>query len=297
LQYDHRANNILTQILKPEDVLGVAKVGWRQRIGRFLSSFLEVLVLSNLILIYNLTLGQAFRVVKNGLLAAINIIDISAAIKRTIDIIGATIGLILSIPIWIIIPVAIAIDSRGPVFYRQERVGLNRRKRDRRYINIGDIERRSMTERRQRLGLGRNFIIVKFRSMHVDAEKATGPVWATRNDNRVTRVGRILRATRLDEIPQLINVLIGDMSLVGPRPERPFFVNKLNDKIEGYSSRFQFKPGITGLAQVEHKYDESVEDVAKKVTYDLHYIRNWSILQDIGIILKTIVVVFAIRGM
>jgi lipopolysaccharide/colanic/teichoic acid biosynthesis glycosyltransferase len=106
-----------------------------------------------------------------------------------------------------------------------------------------------------------------------------------------------MRATRIDELPQMINVLAGDMSLVGPRPERPFFVNELRTKIKDYTTRFDVKPGITGLAQVEHKYDESIEDVSKKVTYDLNYIRNWTVLQDIKIIAKTVTVVLSARGM
>jgi lipopolysaccharide/colanic/teichoic acid biosynthesis glycosyltransferase len=133
--------------------------------------------------------------------------------------------------------------------------------------------------------------------MHQNAESTTGPVWAQKNDPRITRVGRILRATRLDELPQMINVLQGDMSLVGPRPERPFFVNELQTKITDYTTRFAVKPGITGLAQVEHKYDESIEDVSKKITYDLHYIRHWTVIQDLRIIMKTVVVVLTARGM
>ena len=132
--------------------------------------------------------------------------------------------------------------------------------------------------------------------MLVDAEKKTGPVWASKVDPRVTRVGRILRKARIDEIPQLINVLVGDMSLVGPRPERPFFVEKLDGKISDYQRRFDVKPGVTGLAQVEHKYDENLEDVGNKVKYDLKYIGNLSVLQDIKILVKTVAVVLTARG-
>lgn len=133
--------------------------------------------------------------------------------------------------------------------------------------------------------------------MYRDAEKRSGPVWAKHDDPRITRVGRILRKTRFDEIPQLLNVLTGDMSLVGPRPERPYFVERLGGEIENYRNRFEVKPGITGLAQVEHKYDESLDDVNFKVKYDLTYIRDWNIVEDIKILLKTVVVVLTARGM
>lgn len=132
--------------------------------------------------------------------------------------------------------------------------------------------------------------------MYIDAEKNTGPVWASKGDPRVTRIGRILRRTRIDEIPQLFNVLLGDMSLVGPRPERPYFVAKLDGVVNDYLRRFDVKPGVTGLAQVEHKYDESIEDVDGKVRYDLKYIKNLSVIQDLRILIKTVIVVMTARG-
>jgi lipopolysaccharide/colanic/teichoic acid biosynthesis glycosyltransferase len=133
--------------------------------------------------------------------------------------------------------------------------------------------------------------------MREDAEKLSGPTWATRDDPRVTRVGRVLRKTRLDEIPQLLDVLMGNMSLVGPRPERPFFVEKLDRAVDEYRGRFSVKPGITGLAQVEHKYDETIEDVNGKIKYDLKYIKSWNLYQDVRILLRTIIVVLTARGM
>ncbi len=162
---------------------------------------------------------------------------------------------------------------------------------------IDSLERRINGNRRQQTGRGKPFRIVKFRTMYQDAERQSGPVWATHDDPRITRIGRILRKTRLDEVPQLFNVLIGDMSLVGPRPERPYFVERLDGTFENYRKRFKVKPGITGLAQVEHKYDETLDDVNSKLKYDLTYIRNWNITQDIKIMLKTIVVVLTAKGM
>ena len=130
-----------------------------------------------------------------------------------------------------------------------------------------------------------------------DAEGKSGPVWATKQDARITRIGKFLRKTRIDEIPQLFNILKGDMSLVGPRPERHFFIEQLRDQIDSYTGRLRVKPGLTGLAQVEHKYDENIDDVNVKVSYDLKYIREWNLFKDIKIILKTVVVVITAKGM
>lgn len=218
-------------------------------------------------------------------------------LKRAIDFLGAFAGLALGLPVWIIVAVLIKLDSKGPVFYTQLRVGENRRRGDRRRMIIGSVERRNRVERRKESGFGKPFRIIKFRTMRTDAEKECGPVWASKHDPRVTRVGRFLRATRIDEIPQLINVLLGEMSLVGPRPERPFFVAKLSGVVNEYGKRFNVKPGVTGLAQVEYKYDESIEDVGRKVKYDLSYISNFGLLQDIKILLKTVIVVITARGM
>ena len=137
---------------------------------------------------------------------------------------------------------------------------------------------------------------MKFRSMKSDAEKQSGPVWAGKNDPRVTRVGKLLRRMHLDEVPQFWNVLIGDMSLVGPRPERPYFVEKLSREIPLYKRRLRFRPGITGWAQVKHKYDESIDDVKTKVKYDLFYIENASWRFDLKILLNTLYVMIMRRG-
>lgn len=269
-----------------------------QKTGHFFSYLIGEVVFANIFLLFELMFSHALLIsLRQSIIRVASRVRIGEGAKRVIDVSGAIIGLILSLPFWIFLPILIKLDSRGPVFYRQERVGLNRRRRNRRVVSIEGEERRAMTDRRQRAGYGKTFMIIKFRSMYQNAEQATGPVWAQKNDSRITRIGRILRATRLDELPQLINVIKGNMSLVGPRPERPFFVQDLDGKVKNYTARFNVKPGITGLAQVEHKYDESIEDVSKKITYDLKYIHSWNVFQDIKIIMRTVVVVLTARGM
>jgi exopolysaccharide biosynthesis polyprenyl glycosylphosphotransferase len=189
-------------------------------------------------------------------------------VKRVIDIVVSFLVLAIGSPVWLLVALAIKLDSKGPVFYTQERVGRDEKR----------------------------FKVIKFRSMREGAEVASGPVWANREDPRVTRVGKLLRRARIDEVPQFINVLDGDMSLVGPRPERPFFVDQLSKEIPLYKRRLKVRPGITGWAQVKHKYDESVEDVRKKVEYDLYYIENMSLRMDFKIFLNTIAVVLLGKG-
>jgi exopolysaccharide biosynthesis polyprenyl glycosylphosphotransferase len=190
------------------------------------------------------------------------------AAKRIIDIAISFATLFFGLPFWILTGFLIKLDSKGPVFYTQERVGKD----------------------------GDHFRMIKFRSMYHDAESGSGPVWANREDPRITRLGRILRKLRIDEIPQLINVLAGDMSLVGPRPERWFFVEQLSKEIPLYRRRLKVRPGITGWAQVKHKYDESIEDVRRKLEYDLFYIENMSLRMDFKILLNTIAVMFLGKG-
>ncbi len=224
----------------------------------------------------------------------LNMLDKS--LKKALDILGALAGLILSIPLFIILPILIKIDSSGKIFYTQERVGINRRSRHRRYFRSEMSGEKRAVDRRKNDLCGRPFKVIKFRTMVNNAEKKTGPVWATQNDARITRIGRILRKARLDEIPQLINVLMGDMSLVGPRPERPHFVMDLCQQIPNYVVRLRVKPGITGLAQVTTGYDSSLDSVAVKVKNDITYIRNWSIWTDVKILMKTVVVVITGKG-
>jgi len=181
-------------------------------------------------------------------------------IKRLLDIVFSIAGLILFSPLMLIISALIKIDSKGKVFYKQERLGKN----------------------------GIPFSLIKFRTMFSDAEKVTGPVWSSSNDSRVTRVGSILRKWGLDELPQLINVLKGDLSLIGPRPEREHFVKKLEKTIPFYHYRLKIKPGITGLAQVKYIYASSLEQSKEKLAYDLYYIKNVSFPIDILILLETI---------
>jgi lipopolysaccharide/colanic/teichoic acid biosynthesis glycosyltransferase len=221
---------------------------------------------------------------------------VNRTMKRTLDIIGASIGLVLALPIIMAVAIAVKLDSRGPIFYTQVRVGVNRRKRDRRYCQQVGVSDQRDRDRRRVDYLGRPFQMIKFRTMVQDAEKATGPVWATQNDPRITRLGAFLRKTRLDEIPQFWSILIGDMSLVGPRPERPTFVRELCTKVKDYHRRLDVKPGLTGLAQVENGYDSSIASVNRKVKFDLHYIKSWSLWYDIRILMKTVVVVVTGKG-
>jgi len=187
--------------------------------------------------------------------------------KRLLDIASSAIVLAVGLPLWLLIALAIKIDSHGPVLYRQERVGKD----------------------------GVCFKIVKFRSMRSDAEQK-GPQWAGKKDPRVTRLGKVLRQLHLDEFPQMMNVLKRDMSLIGPRPERPVFVEKLSKEIPLYTRRLRVRPGITGWAQVRHAYDETIDDVRKKVQYDLFYIENMSLRMDLKIALNTIYHILLGRG-
>jgi lipopolysaccharide/colanic/teichoic acid biosynthesis glycosyltransferase len=205
---------------------------------------------------------------------------------RWVNFLLAALALLALLPILLLIALAIKLTSRGPVLYTQERVGLDRR-------NPGD---EALNHRRTRDLGGQPFTIYKFRTMWVDAERATGAVWASQNDPRITPVGRFLRQYRLDEIPQLLNVMRGEMNIVGPRPERPTIFAELREHIAEYPLRQRAKPGITGLAQIHHHYDRSVDDVRTKVRYDLEYIRRQSLLEDLRIMLRTIPVVLFRRG-
>ncbi|HXF75522.1 MAG TPA: TIGR03013 family XrtA/PEP-CTERM system glycosyltransferase [Methylomirabilota bacterium] len=190
------------------------------------------------------------------------------AAKRTIDVVASFFGLLLSAPISLLVAIAIRLESPGPILYRQERVGQNEKR----------------------------FILYKFRSMTHNAEASSGPVWAAQDDPRVTRLGAIIRKLRIDEIPQMINVLKGEMSFVGPRPERPFFVEQLKQKIPYYDLRHSVKPGITGWAQICYRYGDSEQDAVEKLQYDLYYIKHMSPIFDLQIIFESLKVILLGSG-
>jgi lipopolysaccharide/colanic/teichoic acid biosynthesis glycosyltransferase len=206
--------------------------------------------------------------------------------SRALNLSLALLALVVLAPVFLVLALAVKLTSRGPVFYTQERVGL-----DRRSLGQVDFNRR----RKSDLG-GRPFTIYKFRTMRTDAEAHSGAVWAQQDDPRVTPIGRVLRQYRLDELPQLLNVLRGEMNIVGPRPERPGIFAELRTHIAEYPLRQRAKPGITGLAQISQNYDSSIDDVRRKVRYDLEYIRRQGVWQDVKIMLKTIPVVLFRRG-
>ena len=189
-------------------------------------------------------------------------------VKRLLDFLFAGTFSICFLPFGLIIAILIKLDSRGPVFYAQKRVGLN----------------------------GKHFKVLKYRTMIQDAEKHSGPVWAGKEDPRITRIGRILRKLRLDEFPQLINVLAGHMAIVGPRPERPFFVEKLKSIYPLYTRRLRIRPGITGWAQVKGEYDTSIEQVKEKLEFDLYYLENMSLRMDLKILFHTIYIMLRGKG-
>ncbi len=188
--------------------------------------------------------------------------------KRMFDLVVGALGLVITFPIIALTAILIKIVSPGPIFFKQERVGRG----------------------------GRIFNMYKIRTMRVDAEKETGPVWAQEDDQRLIKFAKAIRKMHIDELPQLFNVLKGDMSIIGPRPERPVFVKKLITEIPNYGKRHTIKPGITGLAQVWHKYDETIEDVKKKIKYDLLYIKKMCLLVDLRILFQTIIVAALGKG-
>jgi sugar transferase (PEP-CTERM system associated) len=189
-------------------------------------------------------------------------------IKRVFDVVCALVLIVLALPLMLLTALAIKLESPGPVLYRQQRVGRG----------------------------GRPFDVVKFRSMRTDAEKDGVPRWACAADSRVTRVGKVIRKLRIDELPQLFGVLVGHMSLVGPRPERPFFVDQLTQDIPFYAARHSVKPGVTGWAQVSYQYGASREDTIEKLQYDLYYVKNHSLFLDLVILFETVGVVLTGKG-
>jgi lipopolysaccharide/colanic/teichoic acid biosynthesis glycosyltransferase len=211
----------------------------------------------------------------------------SDRVNRAVNLAIGGLALVLLSPLFVLVAFLIKLTSRGPIFYTQTRVGIDRRWR----------RELAIRERRlQDLG-GAAFTIYKFRSMYVNAEGKSGAVWATINDPRVTPLGRFMRKFRIDEWPQLINVVRGDMNIVGPRPERPSIVARLREDIREYPLRQRVKPGITGLAQINLSYDSCLDDVRAKVRYDLEYLKKQSLAQDLTIMVKTVpTMVLKIRG-
>jgi len=223
--------------------------------------------------------------------------------KRVLDVLVAVVMIVLLAPVMLAVAIAVRLTSSGPVIFRQTRVGLNLRdepsnKTDRRveHYELPDcLERRSGDDRRRHSNYGKPFTLYKFRTMRVDAEKH-GAQFATKSDPRVTPIGRFLRKTRLDELPQLWNVLRGEMSLVGPRPERPEFIEQLSDEIPDYLNRLGLKPGLTGPAQVINGYDNDIDGFRRKVALDLLYLQNCCLLNDLKILLRTVRVVLTGSG-
>lgn len=234
-------------------LVGVTEAGaWVEPLVSYLDSrfgFTEVSLLHSSYFLHQ----KAFGILSN---------QRTQRVKLAIDLVGSFILLLLTAPIMVVTAIAIKVESKGPIFYRQLRTGL----------------------------FNKEFSVIKFRSMANDAEKS-GAQWASKNDSRVTRVGDFIRKTRIDELPQLINVIKGEMSLVGPRPEREVFIRKLEKEIPYYRFRHAVKPGLTGLAQVSYPYGASVEDAIWKHKYDIHYIKHHSSRKDLLILLKTVKVV------
>ena len=194
--------------------------------------------------------------------------EFQGVLKRMGDILLSLLGLFILFPVIILISALVRISSPGDIFYRQTRVGLN----------------------------GIRFILLKFRTMYIGSEDSTGPVWSTKEDPRTTTIGKFLRKYHLDEIPQLLNVLYGHMSIIGPRPERPEIIKRLIEEVPYYSHRLKVKPGLTGWAQIMGIYDSSIADVKSKLKLDFYYIENMSLLLDLKIIIITFIIVFKGRG-
>ena len=208
--------------------------------------------------------------------------------RRLLNVTVAFVLIVVTMPLMVVIAFLIKLTSKGPIFYRQTRIGIDRR-------IPGELPVRIGRHRACDLG-GQPFVIYKFRTMRVGAERGSGAVWATENDPRIIWIGRLLRQSRLDELPQLFNVIKGDMNVVGPRPERPSIFARLSDEVDDYRLRQRARPGITGLAQVNQQYDRNLDDVRRKLEFDLQYIQEQSFWIDLKIMLKTVPVVLFRKG-
>ncbi len=228
----------------------------------------------------------ARRTISLARLAPFGAIDREQPGRRLLNLAVATVGIVLTLPLMVVVAVLIKLISRGPVLFLQTRIGLDRRA----LSGAGGNTRRNLDQG------GRPFVMLKFRTMYMDRAPDDRQVWASPNDDRVTPVGRVLRKFRLDELPQLFNVLTGDMNVVGPRPEQPVIFVQLREQIEAYQRRQRVRPGITGLAQVALPYDRSVDDVRRKRKCDLEYIRHQSAREDLLIMLRTLPVMLRARG-
>lgn len=221
--------------------------------------------------------------------------------KRVLDVVVSAAMLVILAPVLLLVALAVRVTSPGPVIFRQVRVGLNLRgepgpdRRRQQQQSLEGEERRRGADRRKQSNFGRPFVLYKFRTMRVDAEK-NGAQFARRGDPRVTPIGRFLRKTRLDELPQLINVLRGEMSLVGPRPERPEFIQQLTREIPDYLQRLGLQPGLTGPAQVINGYDNDIDGFRRKVALDLLYLQNCCLWNDLKILFRTVGVVLTGKG-
>lgn len=211
----------------------------------------------------------------------------SETLQRLVNIVLACVGLAVAAPIMLFFAVLVKLTSTGPIFYQQARVGLDRRRRGGPPVSIYDRRTRDLG--------GAPFMILKFRTMQTGSEK-NGAVWAAKGDTRVTRVGRLMRKYRIDELPQLLNVIRGEMNIVGPRPERPSIFSRLCDDIVEYPLRQRARPGITGWAQVNQAYDTSIDDVRSKVRYDLEYIERRGVAEDLRIMARTVPVMIFRKG-
>ena len=264
----------ISKIMKTEKITDVIIALDMPKPERIMNSIIEIngAPVSTKILpdMYEVVTGLA----RTTQLVGVPLIDININIdtfytrvlKRTLDITIAFIGILVCTPIWLLIGLFIKLDSKGPIFYFQSKLGKKEK-----YFNI-----------------------IKFRSMIYNAESDTGPIWSNSKDIRITRVGKILRRLHIDETPQLLNILRGDMSVVGPRPERPFFVKKLKETYPFYGRRLKIRPGVTGWAQINQPFDTTIKDVHQKLKYDFYYIENLNLRLDFNIIFRTIWVV--LRG-